>query len=390
MRSSAIWFWLAVFIALGARTESACADEAQLVTGGRITGVIRQEPGSNLVVVETPLGRIAAKRDQIVDINKATPAALEYQKRAPATADTAEAQWALAQWCFENELRAERAPHVRRVIELEPNHAAARAALGFSFHDGKWVMVGQRMQDDGFVFVSGFWRSPQELKVLKDLKRKHSSERQWKARVVRLVNMLGTYNQERAAAELAEIDHVDALPALMEVYREPNPRAVRLLLLEAIARIDDEEARRGLIETTLYEPDEEMAHRCVLAIRETVPPDVLKDEFTELLQSESNYEINRAAWVLRELDSVETMPQLISALITSHVVSGARPKPKVIGKRKKPLVTRPEVTQSFANEEVLFALTKLSGGENFGYDQQAWANWLAVQNRRDKIAAENR
>jgi hypothetical protein len=37
--------------------------------------------------------------------------------------------------------------------------------------------------------------------------------------------------------------------------------------------------------------------------------------------------------------------------------------------------------QTVPNREVLEALTRLSGGTSFGYDQRAWRHWLAQEQR---------
>ena len=60
------------------------------------------------------------------------PDEAEYERIRPTYADTAAAQWELAQWCREHKLTAQRETHLRRVIELEPNHVEARHALGYS------------------------------------------------------------------------------------------------------------------------------------------------------------------------------------------------------------------------------------------------------------------
>lgn len=365
----------------------AFADEVELVSGGRIEGKVASEKDGQTLVVKTPFGNIATRRSHALNVQKAAPQFQEYKKRAPKTPDTAAAQWELSKWCAENELRKERLPHLRRVVELETNHVQARAALGFSFHDGQWVLIGQRLQEDGYVFIGGKWLSPQDVEVLGEIKARVNAERKWVARTSRLVAMLQNHHRERAIEELLAINDIHALPALVQRYREPNPRHVRATLLRAIENIDSTKARENLIMLTLYEPDEEMAHLCIQSIQSTVPSDELVEKFTELLQSENNFEINRAAWVLGELNATEALPQLISALVSSHVVANARPKPQVVRRRRQPKSVRPEVRSSFPNVQVLNTLNKLSG-ENFGYDQKKWEGWLAIQ-QRHKLAAKN-
>lgn len=368
-------------------TSVLLADEAHLVSGGSIEGTITSAENEPLVIVKTPFGRIATPTASVERIAKASPHEATYHLLAAETADTAKAQWELAQWCADHDLPKHRLPHLRRTIELNENHVRARAALGFTFHDGEWVLVGERLQEDGYVFTGGKWLSPHDVVVLRETRTRVEAERKWVARTASLINMLKKTNRQRAAEELQAIDDIHALPALVQRYREPHPRYIRVLFLQAIENINDPQAHRTLIQLTLYEPDEELAHLCIQAIREKVSDDQLIETFTDLLQSENKFEINRAAWVLTELNAEVAMPQLISALVTSHVVANARPEPTIVRKRKQRNDIRPEVRGSFRNPQVLVALNQLSGGENFGYDQKKWEGWLAIQNR-DQLAAK--
>ena len=58
---------------------------------------------------------------------------------APAAADTADGQLALADWCAERGLTAQEAAHWNRILQLAPDHAAARQRLHFQRVNGAWV-----------------------------------------------------------------------------------------------------------------------------------------------------------------------------------------------------------------------------------------------------------
>jgi hypothetical protein len=53
--------------------------------------------------------------------------------------DSVEGNWKLAQACKTAKLPDQAIAHLHRVIELNPDHAAARAALGFEFRNGEWI-----------------------------------------------------------------------------------------------------------------------------------------------------------------------------------------------------------------------------------------------------------
>ena len=83
-------------------------------------------------------------------------------------ADTAAAQWELAQWCREHKLSAEREVHLRRVIELDPDHVEARRALGYSKIDGQWTTQEEAMTKRGYVRYKGQWKTPQEVEIAEE------------------------------------------------------------------------------------------------------------------------------------------------------------------------------------------------------------------------------
>src|SRR5437762_8860340 len=136
---------------------SACrlaADIFVLESGGRIEGewLNREEQPltkyavrSNGVTLVLPAGTV---RETI----RQTPAELEYSKLAPAAADTVDGQWELAEWCRKNSLTRQREVHLRRVIELNPNHQQARFALGYQFQQGQWVTRSDARRQEGYEF----------------------------------------------------------------------------------------------------------------------------------------------------------------------------------------------------------------------------------------------
>jgi uncharacterized protein YkwD len=74
---------------------------------------------------------------------------VEYRRRAmalkPADAD---GHWALAQWCHENGLFTQESVEAMDVLEISPDHEAARAALGFIKSGASWIKPGpERLPD---------------------------------------------------------------------------------------------------------------------------------------------------------------------------------------------------------------------------------------------------
>jgi hypothetical protein len=146
------------------------------------------------VVVTLPL-------HQVIDVIRRTPVELEYDKKATSTADTALAQWELAEWCRNSGLPAQRKVHLQRVVELDANHRKARAALGYVFQNGQWTTQQAIRRADGYELYRGKWRTPQEIEILEADSRTEISQKDWLARLTRLRRDLDEPGKAQAALE---------------------------------------------------------------------------------------------------------------------------------------------------------------------------------------------
>ena len=140
-----------------------------LTGGGRVVGelVNRDESPRQRYVVQAADGaKVTLDAAQVQQVLHPRPEEAEYERIRPTYADTAAAQWELAQWCREHKLPKQREVHLRRVIELDPNHAEARHALGYSQLDGQWVTRDEVMTQRGYVKYKGKWMLPQEKELI--------------------------------------------------------------------------------------------------------------------------------------------------------------------------------------------------------------------------------
>src|SRR5262249_55439136 len=62
-----------------------------------------------------------------------------YDKKLRNLEDTAAANFELAQWCEQQGMKSERKRHLQRAIELDPDYAPARTALGYVQVNGIWI-----------------------------------------------------------------------------------------------------------------------------------------------------------------------------------------------------------------------------------------------------------
>lgn len=144
------FFVLIVLLAMLA--PPAAAEVFLLAGGGRIQGdlVNRDEVPRRKYIIRTDDGAVIsldAARVQKVLHQRLDE--VEYERIRPTYADTAAAQWELAQWCREHKLSAKRVLHLRRVIELDPEHVEARRAFRLPTASRRPVGHARRVDDQG-------------------------------------------------------------------------------------------------------------------------------------------------------------------------------------------------------------------------------------------------
>ena len=115
------------------------ADVIQLNDGRKLEGEIARETPES-IFLKTPNGEVELFRSQIKEIEKKPlPAQVYAMKAASLAPDDAEGHYRLALWCGEHGLLQERREELRKTIELAPDHAPARQALGYVRRGDRWV-----------------------------------------------------------------------------------------------------------------------------------------------------------------------------------------------------------------------------------------------------------
>ena len=344
--------------------------------------------------------RIKVAGSQISSTSREPSAGAIYRANAPRIADNPSAHWKLAEWCRERQRRR----HLQRVIELEPGHAQARRALGFSEIDGRWVTQRQIQIENGYLYYRGRWQLPQKIELLEARERTKETEHQWMVDLRRWREQLETEDARAAFQKILAITDVRAIRALENLLRRDRNRRARLLYLEVLGSIRDDRATKVLIDILLTDRDEEVFHASVdhIVLRSTP---ILVKQFSRLLQSTDNRHVNRAAFTLQRLNDPTAIPSLIEALVTIHVAllpgsrgstysfaspSSGQPTGAMSGilsggtqfstPRKSQIVSYRQV-----NQDVLNALGHLVGGASFGYHQEAWRHWYTVHQRQRRM-----
>jgi len=379
----------------------------RLASGGELHGTFinPKEIPRKAYILETASGiRLELAPSQVSEVRASTAVREEYEKIAPQHADTAEAQWQLAEWCRQNHLLEERKKHLRRVVELDSKKVEAWRALGYSQVEGRWMTQEEIMEGRGYVRYRSRWLLPQEVEVLEARRTQELAEREWFRKLKLWRKWLDEPARSASALErIRGIDDANALKALRQYLEDEPVVQVRLLYLEPLARMNNPAGNETLVLRTLSDDDREVRLTALDHLKKTKAPEVIA-MYMRALSSKNNTIVNRAAAGLGVMGHEAAIGPLVDTLITSQrfrvtignpgggmsstfarptsggaagAISPNSPGMGGLGGFSAGSSTR-IVTQLVQNEAVLEALVTLSG-RNFGYDQAAWRNWLAAQ-----------
>lgn len=374
------------------------AEIFQLAGGGRIEGKLlnRDENPRERFVIQTVSGRVTLEKSQVEQVLYPKPAELEYERVFPTYPDTAEGQWKLAAWCLEHGLAGPRRTHLERVIELDPEHAEARRALGYSKVGGQWTTQEELMTSRGYIRHRGRWLLPQEIEILKNKETSEKVEKEWAQRLDRWQSSLGSDRDATAREGIRSIDDPAAVrPLAVLIKRDPREQA-RLLYIEPLAQINTSEAQRALAAVSIEDVSQEVRLSAVDALKKTKSHDVVA-YYVGQLKSKDNRLVNRAAVGLSHMNDRTAVGPLIDALVTTHrykIVTG-NSNPGGISSTFSPnggpgglsMGGGPKIIKKdLQNQAVLDALVMLTG-MNFGFEVRQWKSWFAAQKQRPDFDA---
>ena len=401
-RAAGVFFVLAAFGPAWCGVAS--GDVFILTGGGRVVGELMnpdQVPRKTYQIKTAAGGRITLFQSQVKEQLRLPPAQVEYEKIRPRYPDTVEGQWALAEWCRERTLLSERKIHLERILELAPDHEKARRALKYFRRDGEWKTHQQIMEDQGYVLYKGEYRLPQEIELMEERQIGKRERGEWKQKLSRWREWLGGKRSRLACQQIQSIDDPAAVPALRDALldrREADPRdEVRILLIEALARIGTPGAKEVLAYAGLHDPVPEVRLTCLDHLKKEANPEVVAF-FIDQLRHANNDVVNRAGLALEQMGDPTAIGPLIDALVTIHVMKVQTSNPGQIsttfgtggtaspgglsvgggGPRNIPYPVQ--------NRTVLDALVSLTG-VNYGYNVDLWKAWYAAQKRRPDLDA---
>ncbi|HXQ76826.1 MAG TPA: HEAT repeat domain-containing protein, partial [Gemmatimonadaceae bacterium] len=245
------------------------ADIIELTTGGRVEGKVLRSEEANKTTCTIELsggGRLSVPRNQVAKIDNVSDGEAEYQKIARSSPDTVDGHWKLAEWCREHKLADERHRELERIVELDPNYAAARAALGFHQKNGQWMNRDDVMASRGLVLYDGRYLTPQQIEVMKQQKETKVTQADWNKKIEQLRRWIAGPRQDRVAQARTEIEAIrdpEAAPAIVAVMRRERDPNLKRLWIEILSRLHHQAATDALVDLSLTDPDEETRHQAL-------------------------------------------------------------------------------------------------------------------------------
>jgi hypothetical protein len=332
----------------------------------------------------------------VARVDAISEAEAEYEKLARTAPDTVAGHWKLVEWCRERKLRERSQQHLERILELDPDDAEARTALGFRQKDGQWMTRDDVMANRGMVVYEGRYVTPQHIELHKRQKETKTSQADWSKTFERLRRWLTGRREERVAQAHAELqtirDPLAAAPLVSMLRREQDPD-LRGLWVDVAARLDHQLAVDALVELSLTDPEEEIRYQCLESLVKSGRTG-LAVPYIRALRDRDNEIVNRAGTALGEVGDADAIGPLIDALVTKHKfkTSDANPdqhaytfSPDSGGSFSFGGGGPQIVTREIRNPDVLSALVTLSGGASFDYDQVQWRRWLAAQAKLNAV-----
>jgi hypothetical protein len=141
-------------------------DTVHLRNGATLEGKVVE--AGDKVVVEMDFGRVTVSKIDVAKIayDKSPLQELDEKVKA-AKMDDPEAVYKIALWAKDRDLGNRAKELLQRVVELSPDHAGARGALGFRKHEGRWLTDDEYFGAIGMVKFRGAWMKSEEVEKIR-------------------------------------------------------------------------------------------------------------------------------------------------------------------------------------------------------------------------------
>ncbi len=371
-------------------------EHQSIAGGGMLTGKLENPDAASdedYVISLNDTDAVVLAHEMLRKKETLRPEVLEYRLTVPFAEDTVESHRKIAQRCRELNMPVESRLHLERIIELDPEDEMARKSLGYEKKDGIWMTPKERRESAGYVIYGGKTVTRQEAELLRQKDENKKLAAQWKKQLRSIQNRLDN-NSEEAREDLRLINAPEALSAITALLRSDENPQNRVLYVAALGRIGTPAALGDLAAVAIADENDDVRQTAVEMILKhprAIPGAV--EYFCGILKHPEKYTnaaINRAGYVLGQLDAESALPDLVNALVTRHtetiVIPGEQTSATFSsdgsisfnpGSQDK----TKNITQELENPDVLEALRLIAANHHydpvdFGYDIEAWKRWL--------------
>ncbi len=381
----------------------ASADTVELRGGGHLTGQVVRKPDWVIVKVDDEV-QVAIQPSRVIRV--VTSDQLQtYRNKVIEAGNDAELHYQLGIWCVTGDnvpgdsqqyLRY----HMQRAIELDPDHAQARASLGYKKDDGKWVRTADLMRDRGMIRRGGDWELPEAV-AIEDIEDAANVEsKKWIREVSRLTKnvLIGSAKSQESMEALQAITDPLAAEAIARQLNESRgkqtqSRAMRLLWVKLLGRFKNSISVRALVIAGIDEQDETVREAALEQLVEYGSSTAVANYILRL-KSNDNQLVNRAARALTWFPDPELALTYVDALVTTHtqqIAGGAGMQAGFDDQGGGGLAMggKPKVIKTPRTNPAVYTLIKLiEPNVDHGYDEEAWQ--LHFANQRNAYSGDLR
>ncbi len=197
-----------------------------------LQAALEQSPNDSSVRWHNGFVRVQGKwikHDQTLDLSATDSKLNKYREQRASTPTTVEGHLQLADWCQRNKLVDQERAHLTALLDLAPDHAAARRRLGHIQIDGSWLSEDERET-----------ASRKASDVATAMKK-------WSPKLTALGKSLtkSKLRQQAAVKQLAEIDDPAAIPS-MELFVSTPTELGAVAVVEALSQSEAPDASLSL------------------------------------------------------------------------------------------------------------------------------------------------
>lgn len=189
-----------------------------------------------------------------------------------------------------------------RVLALEPDHAAARRALGFERVEGRWLTGEQRQRAKGLIHHEGRWVTSEEFAARTRPQREAADQKAGERKVWKLLAIVGGKDVEASVAARRELggiaDRFKLAPLAKSLRAASKP--LRLYAARELARLADPLSAPALLKRAVNDPDAQVRQAVVDALRAIDSPSTVHP-LGRALESKSEAIRVHAAQALEQL-----------------------------------------------------------------------------------------